>query len=129
VSVWQQTDLAAISKGITTVETVNYYSSTMTLTGTAFGVAKPRVYVTIAANRYGVGRVVHFGHEAMLSTCCSGTGLGGLVGNAAQWAAGGKSVGIRVASGNSAGTTVRNLLVAKVGEDQMLSCGLRAGCH
>ena len=49
-----------------------------------------------------------------MSSCCSGDGLGGLVGNAAQWAAGEKRAGIRVASGNSLGDTVRNNLVAKV---------------
>ena len=88
----------------------------MTLSGTAFQVAKPRNYTIVAANRYGAGRVVTFGHESMLnpSGCCSGDGLGGLVANAAQWAAGEKTAGIRVASGNSLGTTVRNALVAKV---------------
>ena len=86
----------------------------MTLSGTAFQVAKPRNYTIIVANRYGIGRVIHFGHESMMSSCCSGSGLGGLVGKAAQWAAGEKRAGIRVASGNSLGDTVRNNLVAKV---------------
>ena len=49
-----------------------------------------------------------------MTSCCSGSGLGGLVGNAAQWAAGDKTSGIRVASGNSLGDTVRNSLIAKV---------------
>jgi hypothetical protein len=114
VDVWQQTDLAAISQGVTTIETVNYYASYMTVTGNAFAVARPTNHFTIVANRYGVGRVIQFGHESMMSSCCSGSGLGGLVGNAAQWAAGGKVVGIRVASGNSLGDGVRNSLVAKV---------------
>jgi hypothetical protein len=109
--------LAVISQGITTIETGNYYSSVLILTGTAFSVAKPPgSFPIIAANRYGAGRVIHFGHEGMMATCCSGSGLGGLVGNAAQWAAGGKVVGIRVASGNPLGDDIRNSLVAKVSE-------------
>jgi hypothetical protein len=114
VDVWQQTDLAAIANGITTIETANYYASYMTRNGTAFAVAKPKNHSIIAANRYGTGRVIQFGHESMMSSCCSGSGLGGLVGNAAQWAAGGKAVRIRVASGNSLGDGVRNFLMAKV---------------
>jgi hypothetical protein len=96
----------------------------MNLTGTAFAVANPKNLPIIAANRYGVGRVIHFGHEGMLNACCSGTGLGGLVGNAAEWVAGCKSVGIRVASGDSLGTTVRNQLLAMVSLDS--ACGQRA---
>jgi hypothetical protein len=68
----------------------------------------------VAANRYGTGRVIHFGHESMVKTCCSGTGLGGLVANAAQWAGGNITNGIRVAQYGTGMNTVVSNLVAKV---------------
>lgn len=51
----------------------------------------------IAAGTYGKGRVVVFGHEAMLGADLS-TGLGRLVRNSVLWAAGSKTAGINLAT-------------------------------
>ena len=45
----------------------------------------------VSATSYGLGRVVHFGHEAMLTVCCGASGLPRLVLNAAKWAAGNRT--------------------------------------
>ena len=47
---------------------------------------------------------------------CAGTGLGGLVASAAQWAAGNVTSGVRVASYGSGMSTVVTNLVAKVSQ-------------
>jgi hypothetical protein len=111
----QVADFDALSQGLTTLATAPTAISRQYLFGTAMAVAVANDGgPMVSANRYGLGRVIHFGHEGMLSSCCLGTGVGGLVANAAQWAAGGKAAGIRVAHHGSGMSTVVANLVAKV---------------
>ena len=94
----QLDDFNALSRDLTTLSTGAASISRLHLSGTALAVAVANDGgPMIAANRYGLGRVIHFGHEGLLNSCCTGTGLGGLVFNAAVWAAGTKTTAIRVA--------------------------------
>jgi hypothetical protein len=112
----QLADFNALSQGLITLATGSISISRQHLFGTAIAVAVANDGgPMVSANRYGLGRVIHFGHESMLSSCCSGTGLGGLVANGAQWAGGDKTSGIRVAHHGSGMSTVVTNLVAKVG--------------
>jgi hypothetical protein len=115
LTVSQIADFNALSQGLGTLATSSIYISRQHLFGTAMAVAVANNGgPMISANRYGLGRVIHFGHESMLSSCCSGTGVGGLVANAAQWAAGtDKASDIHVAHYGM--STVVNNLVMKVG--------------
>ena len=106
-------DFTVLSQGLTTLAAGSIYISRLHLYGTAIAVAVANDGgPMVAANRYGSGRLIHFGHESMISSCCSGTGIGGLVSNAAQWAAGAKTTGIRV--GHYGMSAVVDSLVAKV---------------
>ena len=120
-------DYAALAQGVGTVETGNYYASYHYLYGPAMAVASTGAgaYPVVSATRYYGGRAIHFGHESILGSCCTTTGLGRLVANAAFWAAGGKQAGIRVAGGSSWMTSIVATLVAQVG------CWLcvRQGCR
>jgi hypothetical protein len=121
----QIADFNALSQGLTTLATGSIYISRQHLFGTAMAVAVANDGgPMVSANRYGLGRVIHFGHEGMLSSCCSGTGVGGLVANAAQWAAGTKTTGVRVAH-YSMSAVVTNL-VAKVGCKVKVLCSGRS---
>lgn len=49
----------------------------------------------VSATVWGDGVAIHFGHEGMLGACCADTGLGRLLLNAAEWAAGAPSAARR----------------------------------
>jgi hypothetical protein len=106
-------DFNALSQGLTTLATGSIITSRLHLYGTAIAVAVANDGGPIvSANRFGSGRVVHSGHEAMVTSCCVGTGLGGLVVNAVQWSAGSTTSGIRVAQyGIGMATVVKNLVL------------------
>jgi hypothetical protein len=118
----QIADFKDLSKGLTTLATATYYSSRHVLLGSApmaVAVASDGSPI-VSATRYGAGRAIHFGHDGMMSDrCCTGTGLGGLVANAAQWSAGTVTSGIRVAQFGM--STVVNNLVAKVSINSSLA--------
>lgn len=63
----------------------------------------------IAAGVYGSGRVLAGGHEGMLNADQT-SNLGRLVRNAAKWAAGGKSTGIRIATNDDGWAGASGLL-------------------
>lgn len=78
----------------------------------------------IAAGTYGRGRVVAFGHEAMLAEADLSSSLGRLVRNSVQWAAGGKAAGVRVATND--GGWANGLLARMEGWNDTLSFGSQA---
>ena len=86
-------DYQALAGGVGTVATESYYASRHYLSGHAMAVVvlNTSQAAVVSATTYGLGRVVHFGHEGMLTTCCGASGLPRLVLNAAKWAAGNRT--------------------------------------
>ena len=86
-------DYQALAAGVGTVATGSFYASRQDLSGPSIAVAvlPTSQAAVVSATTYGLGRVVHFGHEGMLTTCCGASGLPRLVLNAAKWAAGNRT--------------------------------------
>ena len=109
------TDYQALALGVGTIESGNHLASEHLLWGEAMAVANPpdSGATVVAALSWGLGRVVHFGHEAMLSYALAEQGLGRLLRNAASWSAGGKAT-VRVAGATSDATDglVKRLVAA-----------------
>jgi hypothetical protein len=87
----------------------------------------------ISAARYGSGRVIHFGHEAMLGAPLSPStsGLARLLLNAASWASG-TSFPIRVAGSTSWAANIAASLAAvsvPAGEFGGAACRARPACR
>jgi hypothetical protein len=95
-----QQDYADLAQGVGAL-TFSSSSSLSYLFGSALAVAttadgRPLV----SAVKYGAGRLMHFPHQDMAFSCCSGSGLGlgRLLVNSAGWLAGNKTEGIRIAA-------------------------------
>jgi hypothetical protein len=62
--------------------------------------------ITVAAARYGAGRLVHFGHEAFLGYPAAASGAARLVQNSLSWASG-KATAIRIADAPGVDTSLK----------------------
>ena len=103
-------DYQALTAGVGSVATESFYASRHFVSGHAMAivVAGNDKAAVVSATTHGLGRVVHTGHEAMLTVCCGSSGLPRLALNAARWAAGNR-------------TTVRVGQVAADGMEQVVS--------
>lgn len=112
----KSTEYAQLAEGVGDLELGDRIASSLILNGPPWAVAANADGAAIvAAVKYGSGRVLHFGHENMMFSCCSTSGYGRLVQNAAAWAAGTKKSGIRVAGATDWETTdIVEKLVAQV---------------
>jgi hypothetical protein len=77
--------------------------------------------VSVAAARFGAGRLVHFGHEGFLGYPAATSGTGRLLINALKWTSG-KSTSIRVAGTSQWGADIAAAL-AKVGRPYKMEGG------
>ena len=104
----QSSDYAALSAGLvgSTVNTASFMASRIALTGSqALSVVVNDVNLpVVAAQRFGSGRFVQFGHESMVDQGPTAS-IFKLVLNAAAWASG-KASGITLAGSGSYGSRI-----------------------
>lgn len=89
-------DYISLAAGVGTVSTSSWSASRHYLFGPAMAIVNiGGTTPIVSATVWGDGVAIHFGHEGMLGACCAATGLGRLLLNAAEWAAGAPSAARR----------------------------------
>ncbi len=111
----QLQDYRALASGVGKFQGSEQTGSRLLAFGTtAFVLALDGTSVSVAAARFGAGRLVHFGHEAFLGyPAAANSGAGRLLQNSLRWASGGKATAIRIAGTNQWGAELA-AAVAKV---------------
>ncbi|GAB4822327.1 hypothetical protein N2152v2_009373 [Parachlorella kessleri] len=96
-------DYAVLARAVGRVQASAYDASRHHLSGPAMALVADNTGAPIvSATRHGAGRAVAFGNEALFNLCCSAEGgVGKLIVNAANWAAGGREGLLRIAGAHS----------------------------